>query len=330
MTHADDKELTLLLRGGLSESEKAKVMEHIAECDECADRMACLTLDMAAVDPPAGINEDILAAAAKENTREKRRQDNLLMYSVRVVAGICAALVMIFSGAFRHITKINDIDMSKINDKSRSISQSIDESFSEFKQKISDLGGIIMNKKNKILFFLFSLIPGAAHMYIGLVKRGLVIMLALVAGAGLAMMADTPAFLLVLPVLWFYSFFDAWNKYHLPEDKLAKVQDDFLFFLNAMPENVRSDPRFKKVASANVLKVGGIVAIIAGAYLIWDQIIVRVLIRLLSDTGAEILSQISYKLPQVAVAVILIVVGIKLISHKKREQERKNNEEEDK
>lgn len=155
-------------------------------------------------------------------------------------------------------------------------------------------------------------------------------MLALVAGAGLAMMADTPAFLLVLPVLWFYSFFDAWNKYHLPEDKLTKVQDDFLFFLNAMPENVRSDPRFKKVVSANVLKVGGIVAIIVGAYLIWDQIIVRVLIRLLSDTGAEILSQISYKLPQVAVAVILIVVGIKLISHKKRELERKNNEEEDK
>ena len=38
MTHADDKKLTLLLRGGLSESEKAKVMEHIAECDECADR----------------------------------------------------------------------------------------------------------------------------------------------------------------------------------------------------------------------------------------------------------------------------------------------------
>lgn len=186
-----------------------------------------------------------------------------------------------------------------------------------------------MNKKNKILFFLFSLIPGAAHMYIGLVKRGLVIMLALVAGAGLAMMADTPAFLLVLPVLWFYSFFDAWNKYHLPEEKLTKVQDDFLFFLNAMPENVLSDPRFKKVASANVLKVGGIVAIIAGAYLIWDQIIVRVLIRLLSDTGAEILSQISYKLPQVAVAVILIVVGIKLISHKKRELERKNNEGED-
>ena len=40
MTHADDKKLTLMLRGSLSESEKAKVMEHIAECDERADHMA--------------------------------------------------------------------------------------------------------------------------------------------------------------------------------------------------------------------------------------------------------------------------------------------------
>lgn len=141
MTHADDERIELLLRGELSESEKAKVMEHIAKCDECADRMADLTLDMATVSPPAGMSEDILAAAAKEKTREKRRQDNLLMYSVRVVAGICAALVMIFSGAFKRISKINEIDMSKINDRSRSISQSIDEHFNEFKQKISDLGG---------------------------------------------------------------------------------------------------------------------------------------------------------------------------------------------
>ena len=130
-----------MLRGELSESEAAEVMEHIAKCDECADRMADLTLDMACVDPPAGMSEDILAAAAKEKTREKRSQDNLLMYSVRSLAGIGAADVLILSVAFRHITKINDIDISKLNDKSRSISQSIDESFNEFKQKISDLGG---------------------------------------------------------------------------------------------------------------------------------------------------------------------------------------------
>ena len=125
MTHADDKKLTLLLRGGLSESEKAKGMEHIAECDECADRMACLTLDMAAVDPPAGMSEDILAAAARENTREKRRQDNLLLYSVRVVAGICAALVMIFSGAYSrdHSHGIEDRKSTRLNSSHRSLSR---------------------------------------------------------------------------------------------------------------------------------------------------------------------------------------------------------------
>ncbi len=186
-----------------------------------------------------------------------------------------------------------------------------------------------MNKKNKILFFLFSLIPGAAHMYIALVKRGLVIMLAFVAIVGVALMSDVPVLLILLPVLWFYSFFDAWNKYHLPEDKLAKVQDDFLFFLNAMPENIRTDPRLKKVASANVLKVGGIAAVIIGAYLIWNQIIVNVLSRLLGVRGAEILSEVSYRFPQVAVAVLLIVIGIKLITHKKHELDSENNDSEE-
>ena len=82
----------------------------------------------------------------------------------------------------------------------------------------------------------------------------------------------------------------------------------------------------------SVLKIGGIAAVIVGAYLLWDKIIVNVLSRLLSETGAEILSEVSYRLPQVAVAVLLIVIGVKLITHKKRELDSENNdsEEEDK
>ncbi len=77
-----------------------------------------------------------------------------------------------------------------------------------------------MNKKNKILFFLFSLIPGAAHMYIGLVKRGLVIMLALVAGAGLAMMADTPASM-SSGTAWAVSSATALYKWLLPQQSVT-------------------------------------------------------------------------------------------------------------
>ncbi len=141
MTHADNEKLTLLLRGQLDEAEAAAVMEHIAQCDDCADRMACLTLDMATLDPPAGLSEEVLAAAAKEKGREKRQQENLLLYSVRVVAGICAALVMLFSGAFKHITKLNDIDMTKISEKSQLINQSINDGLGEFTKMLSDFGG---------------------------------------------------------------------------------------------------------------------------------------------------------------------------------------------
>ena len=190
----------------------------------------------------------------------------------------------------------------------------------------------VKRTKNKFWTVVWSLIPGAGQMYQGQMKKGISLMLLFAGIIAVAAFTYLAILTFLLPVIWFYSFFDAWNKYHLPEDKLAKVRDDFLFFLNAMPENVRSDPRFKKVASANVLKIGGIVAIIAGAYLIWDQIIVNVLSRLLSETGAGILSEVSYRLPQVAVAVLLIVIGVKLITHKKRELDSENNdsEEEDK
>lgn len=181
-----------------------------------------------------------------------------------------------------------------------------------------------MNKKNKVLFFFFSLIPGAAHMYIGLVKRGLVIMLAFVTAIGFPVICDLPVLLVVLPVLWFYSFFDAWNKYNLPAEKFAKISDDFLFFMNAVSEDVRSDPRLKKFTSNHLLKIGGIAAVLFGAYLLWDKVVLNICSRFLSDAAAEVISYISYRIPQLAVAILLIVIGVKLIAHKKQELDGKD------
>ncbi len=181
-----------------------------------------------------------------------------------------------------------------------------------------------MNKKNKVLFFIFSLIPGAAHMYIGLVKRGLVIMLAFVASIAIPAICNLPVLLVVMPVLWFYSFFDAWNKYNLPAEKFAKISDDFLFFMNAVPEDVRSDPRVKKFTSNSLLKIGGIAAVLLGAYLLWDKVVLNICSNFLSDAAAQVISDISYRIPQLAVAIFLIVIGVKLIAHKKQELDGKD------
>ncbi len=148
MMHTDDEKLKLLLSGLLSARESNEILEHIAECDECADRMACITLEMPTVAPPEGLYEEVLSAAAKEKSREKRKQDNLLMYSIRVTAGICAALVMLFTGTFENVMKLGDIDMSKVTGREYSITRTIDEGFNSFKQKVSEFNFEIMTGGN--------------------------------------------------------------------------------------------------------------------------------------------------------------------------------------
>ncbi len=135
MTHADDLTLKLLLKGELGSTETAQLMQHIAECDGCADRFAELTLSMATLEPPSGLYEEVLAATAKEQSGQRKKQESLLMYSIRVIAGVCAAIVMLFSGLFEKITQV-DFDMSKVSDAGRSISDGLNEGINNIADKL--------------------------------------------------------------------------------------------------------------------------------------------------------------------------------------------------
>ena len=135
MTHADDLKLNLLLRGELNADESAQLMQHLAVCDECSEHFADLTLSMATVEPPEGMYEEVLAAAAKEKSAEQKKKESLLLYSVRVIAGICAAIVMLFSGLFEKITEL-DINMSKVSDAGQSISDGLSEGLNNIADKL--------------------------------------------------------------------------------------------------------------------------------------------------------------------------------------------------
>lgn len=70
---------------------------------------------------------------------------------------------------------------------------------------------IVRDGKNPLLVFLFSLVPGAGHMYLGLMTRGLHLMGLFF---GMLYVSSFPGLgdlwpLAVAPVLWFYSFFDS-------------------------------------------------------------------------------------------------------------------------
>lgn len=65
---------------------------------------------------------------------------------------------------------------------------------------------------NKFVFFMLACIPGAAHMQMGLFKRGMQLMLTFIGSMVLLSYASIESFipLIVIPA-WFFSFFDAYN-----------------------------------------------------------------------------------------------------------------------
>ncbi|SDE32777.1 hypothetical protein SAMN02799630_05172 [Paenibacillus sp. UNCCL117] len=64
-------------------------------------------------------------------------------------------------------------------------------------------------KKNKTIALLLSIFPGAGHMYLGLQKRGLQFMAAFLFSVYFLDALRLSLFLFLIPILWFYSFFDA-------------------------------------------------------------------------------------------------------------------------
>lgn len=76
--------------------------------------------------------------------------------------------------------------------------------------------GLLFTSDRKLIALAFSAIPGAGHMYLGLIKQGAQLM----AGFFLILLVSNWLHLnilaFVIPVIWFYSVFDI---YHLLEDE---------------------------------------------------------------------------------------------------------------
>ncbi|WP_078550223.1 hypothetical protein [Litchfieldia alkalitelluris] len=67
-------------------------------------------------------------------------------------------------------------------------------------------------KKSKALATILSIFPGAGHMYLGLQRRGLQLMAAFLFGIWILDALRLSLFLFFIPLIWFYSFFDALQK----------------------------------------------------------------------------------------------------------------------
>ncbi|GAB6990252.1 hypothetical protein JCM16418A_23020 [Paenibacillus pini] len=63
-------------------------------------------------------------------------------------------------------------------------------------------------KRSKVMATLLSAFPGAGHMYLGLQKRGLQLMVIFLGSVYILDLLHLSLFLFLIPVIWFFSFFD--------------------------------------------------------------------------------------------------------------------------
>lgn len=177
-------------------------------------------------------------------------------------------------------------------------------------------------QKKGFWLFIFSLIPGAGEMYMGFMKQGISIMLlfcsifALCAGTGMDWL------LMFFPIIWFYSFFNVHNLKSLPEDEFYAIEDNYILHLDEL------------IGDANhiVGKYRTLVAIgliIFGISILWNNF-TDILYWILPDFLANIVSRISYQLPQIIIALVIIITGFYLLSDKKRSLDNEMDETQDK
>lgn len=154
---------------------------------------------------------------------------------------------------------------------------------------------MMKNKRSKFLTFIFSLMPGAGHMYQGFLKTGTIYMAAFFFISFLAGFTRIGLLTILLPIIWFYSFFDSYHIYNG-----EKVEEDM--------ELLDIKEMFSFIQSKHI----GYFLIFIGVLSLFKKIFYPNFISLLMSLGVEDIYRFNNYIETIAVASILIYVGLKI------------------
>lgn len=157
-------------------------------------------------------------------------------------------------------------------------------------------------KKNGFLVFCFAFVPGAGQMYQGYMKRGLS-MAMLLAGAVVLTWLFSPLGMLI-PVVWMFSFFDTFNLHSrcLEGDPST---DDYMLHLG-------EDQTLLRLVRGRSSLVGWLLVAL-GVYMLYVNFLRGPLVELARDLQLDWLLNLLYNIPQLAAALALLGMGIRLV-----------------
>ena len=171
---------------------------------------------------------------------------------------------------------------------------------------------MMRRKRGSFFTFLCSLMPGAAEMYMGFMKQGISLMttfiLCIVVPSVLRL---SDAFVLFAGLVWAYGFFHARNLAACSEEELNAMNDEYVW------SSLIEGKEFK-ISNPALRKWGAIVLIVYGVTQLWHAVS-RWLYYLIPDHLWEVASMFVDEIPRILVAVVIIIIGLKLIAGKKEE-----------
>lgn len=171
---------------------------------------------------------------------------------------------------------------------------------------------MMKKKKSKFWLFVFSLCPGAGHMYLGLMRMGLSFMFGFMLSVALISITELDV-LAVLPItLYIYSFFHANNIGGMNDEEFAALEDEYLFgFGDIDRDRFRLDRRNRNIAAA--------VLIILGISMLWKVGfgMIRDYIGLDNPFIKAIYYTIRNDVPKAVIAIAIIWFGVALLRGKK-------------
>ena len=168
-------------------------------------------------------------------------------------------------------------------------------------------------KRSNFLTFVFSLLPGAGHMYMGFMKMGLSFMAAFFFVIFLSSWLDIGPLLFVIPLLWVYSFFDCINKRSSTDEEFLLLEDNYLFSLDVFVKLDKDIFQKRRV-------LAGILLLCFGGYLIWNNTL-QVLSKYIPYKVYATINNLTRLAPQIIIGVAIVVIGVKLIIGKKKESD---------
>lgn len=162
-----------------------------------------------------------------------------------------------------------------------------------------------MRKKNRLLLFICALVPGCGQMYLGYMKRGLSLASIFWFSIFLAYLIGMDAMLFLMPLIFLYSFFDAFNIRAQLENGIAEP-DTYIFGLPSV------DSERLGILLNRRHSIIGWGLLLLGLYMLYDTLIRNVLQHLAeySPRFGLLYDILRWDIPRLFVTFLIIFLGI--------------------